>query len=155
MRNEGIIHYALFWNASNGFYNEHILEIMVFKAFLSIDVFWISYIKWCRFYNNNLLIWLILALRDMVRFVSIKAYALTRKCCGHGTKNYKIWEKFTSGLCLVAQLRQKFINMAILFQLLTEMTSLSISLTSVLQHFIIVNKFIISFLFSKLTFCWF
>ena len=45
--------------------------------------------------------------------------------------------------------------MVILCQLLTQMTSLSIFLTSILQHFIIANKFIISFLFSKLTYCWF
>ena len=27
---------------------------MVYKALLWTDVFWISYIKWCKFYNNNL-----------------------------------------------------------------------------------------------------
>ena len=61
------------------------------------------------------------------------------KCCGHGAESYTIWEEFTAGLCL----------------LLSQMTSLSIFLTSILQHFIIVNKFIISFLFAKLSFCWF
>ena len=35
------------------------------------------------------------------------------------------------------------------------MISLTIFLTSILQHFTIVNKFIISFLFAKLSFCWF
>ena len=29
---------------------------MVYKALLWTDVYWISYIKWCKFYNNNLLV---------------------------------------------------------------------------------------------------
>ena len=29
---------------------------MVYKALLSTDFFWISYIKWYKFYNNNLLV---------------------------------------------------------------------------------------------------
>ena len=37
--------------------------------------------------------------------MSIKAYALTTKWCGHGAKGYTIWDEFTAGLCLVAQLK--------------------------------------------------
>ena len=29
---------------------------MVYKALLWTDVFWMSYIKWCKFYNNSLLV---------------------------------------------------------------------------------------------------
>ena len=54
----------------------------------------------------EILIWLILALREMARFISIKAYALTTRCCGPGAKGYKIWEEFTAGLGLVARLKQ-------------------------------------------------
>ena len=36
-------------------YNVHISQIMIYKALLWTDVFWISYIKWYIFYNNNLL----------------------------------------------------------------------------------------------------
>ena len=32
----------------------------------------------------------------MVWFILIKAYAFTTKCCGHGSKIYTIWEKFTA-----------------------------------------------------------
>ena len=37
-------------------YNVHISQIMIYKALLWTDVFWISYIKWYIFYNNNLLV---------------------------------------------------------------------------------------------------
>ena len=55
--------------------------------------------------TRKMLIWLILALREIVRFISIKVYVVTTKCCGHGAKSYTIWEEFTAGLCLVAQLK--------------------------------------------------
>ena len=44
-----------------------------------------------------------LDLRKMVRFILIKVYALTTKCCGHGAKSYTTWEEFTAGMCLVVQ----------------------------------------------------
>ena len=35
-------------------YNAHFSWIMVYKALLITDIFRISYMKWYRFYNNNL-----------------------------------------------------------------------------------------------------
>ena len=34
----------------------HVSWIMVYKGLLWKDGFWVSYVKWCKFYNNNLLV---------------------------------------------------------------------------------------------------
>ena len=44
-----------------------------------------------------------LALREMVQFILIKAYALTTKCCGHGAQTYTTWEECTASMRPVIQ----------------------------------------------------
>ena len=39
----------------------------------------------------------------MVRFILIKAFAITTVCGGHGAKSYTKREEFTAGMCLVVQ----------------------------------------------------
>ena len=55
MQNAAIIHYALFWNRNNGlqcayFVNNGLQDASINRRF------WMSYIKWYKFYNNNLLV---------------------------------------------------------------------------------------------------
>ena len=53
MRNAGIIHYALFWNGSNGLQCADFVNNGLQSASMTRR-FWISYIKWYKFYKNNL-----------------------------------------------------------------------------------------------------
>ena len=53
MRNAKVIYYSLFWNGNNGlkcgyFENNGLQSTSMDRRF------WISYIKWYKFYNNNL-----------------------------------------------------------------------------------------------------
>ena len=57
MRNVTIIHYdyALFWNGNNGLQCEYFVNNgLHYTVLLWTDIFWISYIKWYKFYNSNL-----------------------------------------------------------------------------------------------------
>ena len=51
MRALFIMHYS---EMGTMIYYIHILQVLVCKVFLWTGIFWISYIKWYKFYNNNL-----------------------------------------------------------------------------------------------------
>ena len=53
MRDAGIIHYALFWNGSNGLRRAYFVNNCLQSATMNRR-FWISYRKWYKFCNNNL-----------------------------------------------------------------------------------------------------
>ena len=55
MRNAGINHYAVFWYGNNGLHCAYFVNNGLQSASMK-DVFWISFIKWYKFYNNNLLV---------------------------------------------------------------------------------------------------
>ena len=71
MQNANIIYYALFWNGNNGlkcgyFENNGLQSTSMDRRF------WISYIKWYKFYNNNLSVVLVSKQKGTLKLVQHK-----------------------------------------------------------------------------------